>query len=139
LIKQKAKILQVEVEDDASYLMAKSSRMTARIAIRILKRAIDTAVVDRAEIINRNIVDRTLELLGIDESGLDQTDKKIIEIMYYNFDNKPVGLKNLAMSLSEDESTIEEVYEPYLIKCGYIKRTPKGRVLTSNGERLLIK
>lgn len=139
LIEQKAKILGVKVDKDAAFLMARSARMTARIAIRILKRAIDISVVDSSKMIDLSIVQRTLELLGIDDSGLDQTDRKIIEIMYYNFDNKPVGLKNLAMSLSEDESTIEDVYEPYLIKSGYIKRTPKGRVLTSNGEKLLIK
>lgn len=139
LIQQKAGILQVKVEDKASLKMARSSRMTARVAIRILKRAIDTAVVENVNLITMDIVDSTLELLGIDENGLDQTDRKILHIMYYNFDNKPVGLKNLAMSLSEAEETLEDVYEPYLIKSGYIKRTPKGRVLTSTGEKILLK
>ncbi len=139
LIQQKAGILRVRVDHKASLKMAQSSRMTARVAIRILKRVIDTATVSKMDVIDESIVDRTLDLLGIDSNGLDQTDRKILEIMYYNFDNKPVGLKNLAMSLSEAEETLEDVYEPYLIKSGYIKRTPKGRVLTSSGEKIIIK
>ncbi len=130
LILQKALMLRIEVKREAALEIARRSRMTARIAIRILKRVRDMAVVENLGKIDSNVVNKTLELLGIDENGLDEIDRNIIKNIIFNFDNKPVGLNTLAASISEEKDTVETVYEPFLLKKGYLKRTPKGRVVT---------
>jgi holliday junction DNA helicase RuvB len=130
LIKQKAEMLRMQIEDDAAEEIARRSRMTARIAIRILKRVRDMAVVNDREVIDLEIVRETLELLGVDSNGLDETDRNIIKNIIYSFDNKPVGLSTLSASVSEEKETIESVYEPFLLRKGFLKRTPKGRVVT---------
>ncbi len=132
LVLQKADMLNIAIEEDAAFEVARRARMTARIAIRILKRVRDMAVVDGKPVITSDIVNKTLDLLDIDQHGLDILDRNIIKTILNHFDNKPVGLSTLSASLSEESDTIEHVYEPYLIKKGFLKRTPKGRVVTSS-------
>lgn len=137
MINQKAKILRIGITEDASYEIAKRSRMTARIAIRILKRVRDYAVVNNSVIISTEMVRFVLDLMGIDQIGLDETDREILKIIVSQFENKPVGLNTLAVATAEDENTIENVYEPFLIKKGLLKRTPRGRVVTATGIEII--
>ncbi len=130
LIKQKAKMLGITIDEDAALEIAKRSRMTARIAIRLLKRTRDLAVVEGEDKITMDLAKKTLSLLDIDDNGLDVLDRSILKIIIKHFDNKPVGLSTLSASLSEESETIETVYEPFLMKKGFLKRTPKGRVVT---------
>lgn len=130
LVLQKAKKMSIDITNEAALEIAKRSRMTARIAIRILKRSRDLAVVKNRDQIDQEIVKDVFQLLNLNDDGLDELDKEILRVMYYNFGIKPVGLKTLAIAVSEEPETIEQVYEPYLIKKGFIKRTPKGRVVT---------
>lgn len=133
LVIQKAKMLRIAINDEAALEIAKRSRMTARIAIRILKRVRDMSIVEGSDIVDVNTVRRALGLLEIDDNGLDILDRGIIRVIIDHFNNRPVGLSTLAASLSEEAETIETVYEPFLIKKGFLKRTPKGRVVTDIG------
>ncbi len=133
IVLQKADKLGIQVEEEAATEIAKRSRMTARVAVRILKRVRDLAVVESISIIDVELVKRVLEMLEVDELGLDITDRKILESMYSKFAERPVGLSTLAASISEDQSTVEEVYEPFLLRKGLIERTPRGRMITQNG------
>jgi len=135
IVKQKALKMGVKINDDAAMEIAKRSRMTSRIAIRILKRVRDMAIVKNKAVIDLPTVSEALDLLGIDNNGLDEIDRSIIKTLIVNFDNKPVGLSTLSASISEEKETLESVCEPFLLKKGYIKRTPKGRVVTSKGQR----
>jgi Holliday junction DNA helicase RuvB len=136
LVIQKAKMLNIEVDEDAAFEIASRARMTARIAIRILKRVRDMAIVNNIAKIDKNTVLSTLKLLEIDENGLDQLDRNLLKVILIDFSNRPVGLSTLAISLSEEADTIEQVYEPFLIKKGYLKRTPRGRVVTDKANNL---
>jgi Holliday junction DNA helicase RuvB len=136
LVKQKADFLGIKIMDDAAMRIAERSRMTARIAIRILKRVFDLAVVKNNKVITVDIVDETLKMMGIDQHGLDELDRSIIRAILKTFKNKPVGLKTLAASISEEPETIELVYEPFLIKKGLIQRTFRGRVATDMAREL---
>ena len=133
LVLQKARMMNLKIDDDAALEISRRSRMTARIAIRILKRVRDMATVMNISQINRDIVKETLNLLFIDQNGLDELDRSILKTIMGNFENKPVGLSTLAVAISEERETIEQVYEPFLIKKGYLKRTPRGRVVTAKG------
>ena len=133
LVLQKAQMMGIQIEEDAALEIARRSRMTARIAIRILKRVRDMATVMNVKIINKEIVQETLDLLFIDQNGLDELDRSILRTIMENFSNKPVGLSTLSVAISEERETIEQVYEPFLIKKGYLKRTPRGRVVTDKG------
>ena len=135
IVKQKAAKMNMKIQDEAGYEIAKRARMTSRIAIRILKRVRDMAVVQNKGEIDVNIVMEALDLLSVDQNGLDEIDRNIIKTLIVNFDNKPVGLSTLSASISEEKETLESIYEPFLLKKGYIKRTPKGRVVTSKGLR----
>jgi Holliday junction DNA helicase RuvB len=123
-------ILSIGIESDAAAEIAGRSRGTPRIANRLLRRARDFAQVESAPIITRSIAMKTLECLDIDEEGLDDMDKKIMETIVNRFSGGPVGVASLAVSVGEEQDTIEEVYEPYLIQAGYLSRTPRGRVAT---------
>ncbi len=136
LVKQKARMMNISIDDEAAMIIAQRARMTARIAIRILKRVRDMAIVNEKKSITSDTVYKTLELLGVDEFGLDEIDRNLLYSIIKNFDNKPVGLSTLAASISEEAETIEDVYEPFLIKKGLLKRTPRGRVVTDNALRL---
>ncbi len=136
LVIQKAKKLGVNIDQDAAVEIAKRSRMTARIAIRILKRVRDMMIVNSRSEIDVQAVKDTLGMLEVDADGLDNLDRQLIRIILFDFDNKPVGLNTLSIALSEEAETIETVYEPFLIKKGFLKRTPRGRVVTDKGMKL---
>ncbi len=130
IIKRSAKILGIEIDEDASLELAKRSRGTPRIANRLLKRVRDYAEIQGEGKITKAIADKTLDIMEIDELGLDQIDRKILLSIIDKFGGGPVGLDTLAATISEDSTTIEDVYEPYLLQLGFISRTPRGRVAT---------
>ncbi|MFS8131039.1 MAG: Holliday junction branch migration DNA helicase RuvB [Candidatus Dojkabacteria bacterium] len=136
LVIQKAQKLGVKIDQDAAVEIAKRSRMTARIAIRILKRVRDMMIVNSRSKIDVQAVKDTLGMLEVDQDGLDNLDRQLIKVILLDFDNKPVGLNTLSIALSEEAETIETVYEPFLIKKGFLKRTPRGRVVTDKGMKL---
>ncbi len=122
--------LSVEIKKDAALELARRSRGTPRIANRMLKRVRDYALVRYDGIITKDIAVEAMDMMSIDKVGLDNTDRKILETIIRKFDGGPVGLDTLAAATGEDAGTIEDVYEPYLLKNGFIMRTPKGRVIT---------
>lgn len=127
ILKRSAKILNIELSDEASITIAKRSRFTPRIANHLLKRCRDFAQIKKVPL-NKEVINEALTMLGIDELGLSKSDRDILLSIINKFSGGPVGLSNLAASLSEEESTIEEVHEPYLIQLGLIERTPRGRI-----------
>ena len=133
IIIQSAKVLGIEVDTDSAIEMARRSRGTPRLANRTLKRVRDYAQVRNNGIVSLDIVKEALNLLEVDDMGLDHTDHEILNTMIEKFAGGPVGLDTLAAAIGEDAGTIEDVYEPYLIKCGFINRTPRGRVVTQAG------
>lgn len=132
IIKRSAKILNIDIDEQASLDIAKRSRGTPRIANRLLKRVRDYAEVLGTGKITKGIADQALAKMEIDELGLDFIDRKILESIIYKFGGGPVGLDTLSATISEDSSTIEDVYEPYLLQLGFIARTPRGRVALEN-------
>lgn len=133
IIKRSADILGVTIDNEAAEEIAKRSRGTPRIANRILKRVTDFATVLSNGRITLDISKIALMKLGIDELGLNDTDRKLLKTIYYNYSKGPVGVESLASSLGEEVETIEDVYEPYLIQNGFIARTPRGRIITEKG------
>lgn len=127
-----ATILGVVIEGSAAAEIARRSRGTPRIANRLLKRARDFAQVADSSAITTELAKKTLAALEIDDDGLDDMDKKIMLTLIEKFSGGPVGIASLAVSVGEEQDTIEEVYEPYLIQAGFIARTPRGRVATKN-------
>ncbi len=125
-------ILGIEIDQQAAGEIARRSRGTPRIANRLLKRARDFAQVAESSVISLELARKTLAALEIDEDGLDDMDKKIILSLLQKFNGGPVGISSLAVSVGEEQDTIEEVYEPYLIQTGFIARTPRGRIATKN-------
>lgn len=130
IILRSAKVLEVGIDENGAYAMARRSRGTPRLANRLLKRVRDFAQVKYDGYITEEVADYALDLLDVDKEGLDQTDRGILLAMIGKFGGGPVGLETLAASIGEDPSTIEDVYEPYLLKNGFIQRTPRGRVVT---------
>lgn len=130
IIKRSANILEIEIDDQGAYEIAKRSRGTPRIANRLLKRVRDYAIVKKDHKIDLETSNEGLKLLEIDEMGLDTMDKKIVLTMYSNFNGGPVGIDTIAASTGIENVTIEDVYEPYLLQIGFLSRTPRGRVLT---------
>ncbi len=131
IVARSAGILHVEVDDAGALEIARRARGTPRIANNLLKRCRDYAQVKaRSKTITAGIADKALTLLEIDEHGLDEMDKRILETLVHKFGGKPVGVNSLAVAVGEEPDTIEEVYEPFLIQEGYLKRTPQGRVPT---------
>ena len=128
IIKRSAEILEVKIDEDGALELAGRSRGTPRIANRILRRTRDYAEVKANGKINALVAKDSLSSLGIDEYGLDTMDRMILETLIDKFNGGPVGLNSLAVAVSEDVSTIEDVYEPYLIKEGFIQRTSRGRI-----------
>ena len=137
IINRSANILEVEIDDEGAMELAKRSRGTPRIANRILRRTRDFAQVKAAGEINLEVAKFSLEKLGIDEVGLDDMDRKILSILIEKFEGGPVGLKSLAVAIGEDVSTIEDVYEPFLIKEGLLLRTSRGRVVQKRGYQIM--
>ncbi len=139
ILKRACELWNIQIEEDALKMVSNSSRGTARVGLRLLRRVRDYAQNENLPIIQSNTVQKTMSLLDIDELGLEKIDREILGSIYKDFDGGPVGLSTLAASVSEDISTIMDVYEPYLMKCGLIKRTSRGRVLTAKGIKYIEK
>ncbi len=133
IIKRSANLLGITVEPEAVNTIARSSRFTPRVANRLLKRVRDVAQIQDTDIVTASVAAEGLKMLEIDHQGLEETDRKILLAIADKFGGGPVGLKSIAATLSEEEATIEEVYEPYLMQLGFLARTPKGRTLTAGG------
>ena len=129
IVIRSAKILGIEIEEQAAFEIARRSRGTPRIANRLLKRVRDYAAVLGNGKITLKIAKHALNQLEIDELGLDETDRKMLELMINQYQGRPVGIDSIATSLGEEVDTIEDVYEPYLIQIGFISRTPRGRIV----------
>ena len=130
IVLRSARLLNVEIEDNGAHEIARRSRGTPRIANNLLRRVRDYAQVRHQGRITVDIADKALAMLEIDENGLDEMDKRILEAIITKFGGGPVGLSSLAVAVGEEPDTLEEVYEPYLIMEGYLKRTSQGRVAT---------
>ncbi|MEW6608939.1 MAG: Holliday junction branch migration DNA helicase RuvB [bacterium] len=131
IVNRSSKILGIEIEEEASWEIAKRSRRTPRVANRLLKRIRDYAEVKGKGKITKQIADIALSAFEIDEVGLDNMDRKIMETLIDKFGGGPVGLNTLTVAVSEDVSTIEDIYEPFLIQIGFLNRTPRGRKATA--------
>jgi len=125
-----SRILNFPITDDGAYEIARRSRGTPRIVNKLLRRTRDFAQVEEMSAINKEIADKALNALDVDRNGLDDMDIRILKAIIENYQGGPVGLGTLAVAVGEDKGTIEEVYEPFLIKEGFLQRTPKGRIAT---------
>ena len=137
IVQRSAGILKIEIDDDGTQEIARRSRGTPRIANRILRRTRDYAEVKAKGKINKEIAQKSLTTLGIDETGLDEMDRHILATLIDKFSGGPVGIGSLAVAIGEDSTTIEDVYEPYLIKEGFIQRTSRGRIAQEKAFKLL--
>lgn len=137
IIERSAGILQIKISDAASDLIAQRSRRTPRIANRLLKRVRDFSEVEGSGEIDEKICRQALEVLNVDEYGLDYVDRKILNTIINNFSGGPVGINTLAAATGEDRATIEDVYEPYLMQIGFLERTPRGRVVSAKAIKHL--
>ena len=137
IILRSASVLNVEIEEDGALELARRSRGTPRLANRLLKRVRDFAQVKYDGKITKKVADYALDLLDVDKYGLDHIDRTILLTMIEKFQGGPVGLDTLAAAISEDAGTLEDVYEPYLLKNGFIQRTPRGRIVTDLAYRHL--
>ncbi|MGE4193032.1 MAG: Holliday junction branch migration DNA helicase RuvB [Pseudodesulfovibrio sp.] len=137
IVERSAKILGVEVEPEGALIIGRRSRGTPRIANRLLRRVRDYALVHGDGVVTRELAESSLERLDVDQYGLDNMDRKILSLMVENFNGGPVGLKTIAAACAEEVRTIEDIYEPYLIQCGFLKRTPRGRVATAKAYQHL--
>lgn len=138
IVARSAEILEIRISKEALDLMALSSRGTPRIANRILRRVWDFALVANLDEINEKIAREALARLDIDTNGLDRTDRVILRTILDRYDGGPVGVEAIAVSMAEDRSTVEEVYEPYLVFQGYLSRGPRGRSITEAGKLALL-
>ena len=137
IINRSAQILEVSIDKKGAEELAKRSRGTPRIANRILRRTRDYAEIKSDGKINMKIAQESLKSLGIDEHGLDDMDRQILSALIDNFNGGPVGVNSLAVAISEDPTTVEDVYEPYLIKEGFIQRTARGRIAQEKAYKIL--
>ncbi|NSI88315.1 Holliday junction branch migration DNA helicase RuvB [[Clostridium] scindens] len=137
IILRSARVLEVGIDERGAYALARRSRGTPRLANRLLKRVRDFAQVKYDGYITEEVANYALDLMDVDKEGLDQTDRGLLLIMIEKFQGGPVGLDTLAAAIGEDAGTIEDVYEPYLLKNGFIQRTPRGRVVTDSAYRHL--
>ncbi|MEK7143829.1 MAG: Holliday junction branch migration DNA helicase RuvB [Patescibacteria group bacterium] len=132
-----ADLLGIKIEAPAVSILAKASRFTPRIANRLLKRSRDFAEVNNLKVINTETTIDALKLFEVDALGLEAHDRRLLEIILKKFNNRPVGINTLAAALGEEKKTIEEIYEPYLMKIGLIQKTPAGRIVTDEARRHL--
>ena len=135
IVRRSARILDVEIAEDAADEIARRSRGTPRIANRILRRVRDVAQVKHDGVITNEVAREALGLLEVDGDGLERIDRALMELILFKFGGGPVGLSTLAVALGEEQDTIEDVYEPYLLQLGFLQRTPRGRVITELGRR----
>ncbi len=133
VVSRSASILNIGLDEDASLEIAMRSRSTPRIANRLLKRVRDYAQVKGNNHIKMDLCQQAMELLNVDKKGLDEIDRRILEIIIKKFNGGPVGLGTIAAAINEEVATIEEIYEPFLIQQGFLARTPRGRVVTKFG------
>lgn len=137
ILARSAKLLKVSLDKEAIAILANAARSTPRVANRLLKRVRDFAQMKDLNTVTTEIAKESLKMLEIDEKGLEETDRKILLTIADKFNGGPVGLKSIAASISEEEGTIEDVYEPYLLQIGFMARTSKGRIITSHGLKHL--
>ena len=137
VVQRTARILGVEVSTDGATEIGRRSRGTPRIANRLLRRVRDFALVHGNGTVTGEQASAALKRMDVDELGLDQMDRKLLEVLIKHYDGGPVGIKTLAVACSEEVRTIEDIYEPYLIQCGFLKRTPRGRMATALAYRHL--
>ena len=137
IVRRSARILGVEVADDAADLIARRARGTPRIANRILRRVRDVAEVRHEGVVTTAIAEEALTLLEVDSAGLERFDRELLRCVVERFSGGPVGLSTLAVALGEEPETIEDVYEPYLLQLGFLQRTPRGRIVTELGREHL--
>ena len=130
IIKRSAQILSTGIDDEGAHEIARRSRGTPRVANRLLKRVRDFAEVKHKDKIDTEIVQFALDLLRVDKVGLDRTDRKLLKAMIELYDGGPVGLNTIAANIGEESDTIADMIEPYLMQIGFIKRTPRGRMVT---------
>jgi holliday junction DNA helicase RuvB len=130
IVQRSASILGLEIDGDGALELGRRSRGTPRIANRLLRRVRDFAAVNECSVVDRSVADRALNLLNVDEFGLDDMDRTIMLTLIDKFDGGPIGLETLATSVCEEKNTLEDVYEPYLIQSGFLTRTQRGRVAT---------
>jgi len=130
IITRSARILGISIDKEGAFEIARRSRGTPRIANRLLRRVRDFAQVKADGVITKNVADAALHMLEVDDRGFDRMDRQILLTIIEKFDGGPIGLDTLSTAVCEEKDTIEDVYEPYLIQCGYISRTPRGRVAT---------
>jgi Holliday junction DNA helicase RuvB len=134
IVDRSAGILGVEIRDDAAEEIARRARGTPRVANRILRRVRDVAEVRHQGVVTSEVAAEALELLEVDQCGLERTDRELLRAIVERFDGGPVGLSTLAVALGEAPDTVEDVYEPYLLQLGFIQRTPRGRIVTERGR-----
>ncbi|EOS79761.1 Holliday junction ATP-dependent DNA helicase ruvB [Dorea sp. 5-2] len=137
IILRSAEVLEVGIDVNGAYALARRSRGTPRLANRLLKRVRDFAQVKYDGYVTEEVANYALDLLDVDREGLDQTDRSLLLVMIEKFMGGPVGLDTLAAAIGEDSGTIEDVYEPYLLKNGFIQRTPRGRIVTESAYQHL--
>jgi Holliday junction DNA helicase RuvB len=131
IVRRSARILGTAIDDEGALELAGRARGTPRIANRLLRRARDVAQVKGDGVVTKDVVEETLRMLDVDAKGLDEMDRRLLDAIIRKFEGGPVGLNNLAAVVGEEPDTLEEVYEPYLIQEGYLKRTPRGREATA--------
>ncbi len=137
IVTRSAGILSVPVSPEGAMEIGRRARGTPRIANRLLRRVSDFAIVEGSGLVGEEESVRALERMDVDACGLDQMDRKLLTVLIEHYGGGPAGLKTLAVACSEDVRTIEDIYEPYLIQCGFLKRTPRGRVATAKAYRHL--
>ena len=135
IVQRSARVMKTPITDDGAIEIARRSRGTPRIANRLLRRVRDYALVRADGRIDGSIADAALTMLGVDRLGLDELDRRILRVIGEDFGGGPVGVRTIAISVGEEVRTVEEVYEPYLIQIGFIKRTPQGREITEAARR----
>jgi holliday junction DNA helicase RuvB len=134
IVRRSARILGVEIAEEAAAEVARRARGTPRVANRILRRVRDVAEVRHDGVVTLEVAQEALALLEVDGEGLERIDRELLGAILHKFDGGPVGLSTLAVALGEEPDTIEDVYEPYLLQLGLIQRTPRGRIVTSLGR-----
>lgn len=137
IVQRSASIMRIQISPEGATEIGRRARGTPRIANRLLRRVRDFALVHGDGNIDKTMADKALDRLDVDKSGLDQMDRKLLRVIIKNFEGGPVGLKTLAVACSEEARAIEDIYEPYLIQIGFLKRTPRGRMATQKAYQHL--
>ncbi|MDD3473746.1 MAG: Holliday junction DNA helicase RuvB C-terminal domain-containing protein, partial [Syntrophaceae bacterium] len=137
IVRRSARILKVDIDNEGAWEIATRSRSTPRVANRLTKRVRDFAQVRGSGVIDKQTAQKALDMLDVDTQGLDTMDRKFLETIIFKFDGGPVGIETLAASIGEEKDTLEDVYEPYLVKEGFVDRTPRGRVATARAHDLV--